>query len=1086
MVSQIDTSKKGAIAAFIKEKVEEGATIYLPSSIFTIFALNELKDVLKKTNKVKFLFNKPTFVKKIRSDEKHVKEFTLEMNNREMNVSECALEISQKNTLDQSNIAAQCYLILDEKFEVRSVTENHFFNSNQILIDNETGDSYLIQGLNLDFSMPGLGYTDTHKFDFALANQNPQILESYKDLFNQVWNDKKSVEDVKEELLKYISNLYKENTPELAYYITLYNLFSDKVLNEEEYDKIKEATGITQTKIWSMLFNFQRDAVVGAIHKIQKYDGCIIADSVGLGKTFEALAIIKYYELRNERVLVLCPKKLRNNWTGFKLNINTNPLLDDKFRYDVLNHTDLSREKGLSGDIDLSKINWGNYDLVVIDESHAFRNSPARNDRITRYSRLMESIIKSGVKTKVLMLSATPVNNRLADLKNQIAFITRDQDDALVKKGKKNIQSIEGTLRLAQTTFNKFSKKKKEEWNTTDLINELDYSFFDILDTYTIARSRKHIQKYYDTNAIGKFPERLAPISEYCKIDTDGNFPAISKMNEEILMLNLCIYTPLLYVLATKKDEYIQKYKTLVKNGKTVFSQLDRELNLAHLMRINILKRLESGIDSYKLTVSRILAQVNKYLDMIDGSGTVEFDPDFDNDDEDLEEIIDEEMEIGGKIKVKLKDMDLIKFKIDLKADKEKLEQLLAQANQVKPEKDAKLEALKHRISLKMKHPINEGNKKIIIFTAFSDTAKYLYENIAKWALEKYGLHSGIITGSSKVETNLKGVHNSFETILTYFSPQSNHFETDKEIDLLFATDCISEGQNLQDCDYLINYDIHWNPVRIIQRFGRIDRIGSKNDKIQLVNFWPDQSLDEYIKLEKRVRTRMIMVDTTATGEDDLLSGGSKDLEYRAEQLKQLQNEVVDIDDLKGGVSITDLTLSNFVMSLSQFMQANPGLLEKYPTGIYAVTAINKKLEKDAEPGVIFCLKQTKFTEKEKSNSSIHPYYLVYIKNDGEILVKYTNPKHVLDLYKGLCVNQKEVLHGHVETFNFWTKDATDMSKYTELLKKVVNDIKGVVEKKGIASLFGAGASSLLTDSVTGINDFELISFLVVMPEFVL
>lgn len=1079
MPIQIDTTKKGAIAQFIKEKVEEGATIYLPSSIFTIYAFNELKDVIKKSNKVKFLFNKPTFIKKVRTDDKHVKEFKLEMSDREKSVSEFALEISMKNNLDQNSVASQCYILLEEKMEVRSVTENHYFGGNQILIDNATGDSYVIQSINLDFSMAGLGYTDGHKLDFAFALDDKTSVDQYRDLFNEAWNNKESVEDVKEELLKYISNLYKENSPELAYYITLYNLFNDKIVDEEDYAAIKESTGITQTVVWNKLFNFQQDAVVGAIHKIQKYDGCIIADSVGLGKTFEALAIIKYYELRNERVLVLCPKKLRGNWTGFKQNINTNPLVDDKFRYDVLNHTDLSRVKGTSGDIDLSKINWGNYDLVVIDESHAFRNNPPRNDRITRYTRLMESIIKSGVKTKVLMLSATPVNNRLADLKNQINFITAGNDDAMAKRGR-NVQSIEGALTGAQKEFTKWSKMDKELRTTEALINSLDYSFFDVLDTYTIARSRKHIQKYYDTNDIGKFPERLKPESIYCKTDKDGKFPAISEMNERILMLKLAIYSPLVYVLGSKKSEYEEKYKTYAKGGKTVFSQLDREKNLVNLMRINILKRLESGVSSFKLTVERILAQINKFLDMIDGSGTAEIAPTWEEEDDELEEIIDDEMEIGGKIKVKLKDMDLKLFKDDLMGDKEMLEWLLERAAMVNPQNDAKLSELMHQISLKQKNPINEGNKKIIIFTAFADTAKYLYENIADWALKTYGLHSAIITGSSKVESNLKGVHNSFETILTYFSPRSNHFNAKEEIDLLFATDCISEGQNLQDCDFLINYDIHWNPVRIIQRFGRIDRIGSKNNCIKLVNFWPDTSLDEYIKLENRVRSRMTMVDITATGEDDLLDVGSKDLEYRADQLKQLQNEVVDLDDLHGGISITDLTLSDFVMSLAKFKKANPGLLEKYPTGIYAVTNIPEKIKSECDPGVIFCLKQTKYTEKEKNNSSIHPYYLVYVKDDGEIFVKYNNPKLALDLYKGLCVNNKDVLVDLVNEFNKETKHASDMSKYTGLLEKAVNDIKGVIEKKGVAALFGLGGSSFLTNKVSGINDFELISFLVI------
>lgn len=1087
MPIQIDTTKKGAIAQFIKEKVEAGATIYLPSSIFTLYAFNELKDVIKKSNKVKFLFNKPTFIKKIKSDEKNVKEFKLEMANREKNVSEFNLEITMKNNLDQNSVASQCYLLLEDKMEVRSVTENHFFNSNAVLIDNETGDNYVIQSMNFEFSMAGLGYTEQAKYDFAIALNDQTSVDNYRNIFDEVWNSTSSVEDVKEELLKYISNLYKENSPELAYYITLYNLFNDKLVNEDDYDKIKEATGIMQTKIWSMLYNFQQDAVVGAIHKIQKYDGCIIADSVGLGKTFEALAIIKYYELRNERVLVLCPKKLRSNWTGFKQNEVTNPLVDDKFRYDVLNHTDLSRMQGKTGDIDLTKINWGNYDLVVIDESHAFRNNPARNDRITRYSRLMDSIIKSGVKTKVLMLSATPVNNRLSDLKNQLYFITAGEDDAMAKKGK-NVQSIDRTLINAQGVFNKWGKKDKISSiltppNVNDLINSLDYDFFDVLDTYTIARSRKHIQKYYDTADIGKFPDRLKPKSVYCKVDKNGKFPEISYMNEQILMLHLCIYSPLLYVLKTKKDEYEEKYKTLVKGGKTVFSQLDREKNLVNLMRINILKRLESGVNSFKLTVDRILSQVNDFLDKIDGSGKTDtYVPswDDDEDDEDIEEIIDDEMEIGGKIKVKLKDMDLILFKTDLLEDKNKLEYLSSQADIVNPENDAKLSELMHQITLKINNPINDDNKKILIFTAFADTAKYLYDNIAPWVLKTYGLYTGVITGSSKVETNLKGVKNEFESILAYFSPISNHIQTDKQIDILFATDCISEGQNLQDCDYLINYDIHWNPVRIIQRFGRIDRIGSKNDVIQLVNFWPDTSLDEYIKLEQRVRSRMTMVDITATGEYDLLDTDSKNLKYRSQQLKQLQDEVVDIDDLQGGISITDLTLSDYVMSLAKFKKANPGLLEKYPSGIYAVTDIPEKMKNDCDPGVIFCLKQTKYSEKEKSNSSIHPYYLVYVKDDGEILVKYNNPKLALDAYKGLCANNKEVLVDLVNEFNKETKNASDMSKYTGLLEKVVNDIKGIAEKKGVASLFSFGKSSVIDNTITGINDFELISFLVI------
>ena len=897
-----------------------------------------------------------------------------------------------------------------------------------------------------------------------------------------MWNDSKRVEDVKEELLNYIANLYKENSPELAYYITLYNLFSDKLVNKEDSDYIKEATGITKTKMWSMLFNFQKDAVVGAVHKLQKNNGCIIADSVGLGKTFEALAIIKYYELRNERVLVLCPKKLRGNWTTFRENVKTNPLVDDQFRYDVLNHTDLSRARGHSGDIDLSKINWGNYDLVVIDESHAFRNNPARKDRVTRYSRLMQDIIKANIKTKVLMLSATPVNNSFNDLKNQISLITAERDDILAH-GKHPVASIEQSFRAATMVFNKWSKLKGDAKTSKALIETLDLSFFEILGTYTIARSRKHIQKYYDTKDIGKFPTRNKPISLYVGTDTKGKFPAISLMNENILKLHLAIYSPLSYVLPTKIAEYEKKYETEVRNGKVKFSQADREKNLIHLMRINILKRLESGVNSFKLTLERILKQVNTYLEMIDGTSsgqTYEVDWDEIDDDEEFEEILENNLEIGGKIKVKLSDMDLIRFKEELKEDKELLEDLVKVAKEITPENDLKLLTLKQQIVKKIKEPINPGNKKIIVFTAFADTAKYLYDNISEWLYDNFGLCSGLITGSSKIETNLKGCRNAFDEILAHFSPKSSHFETEDEIDLLFATDCISEGQNLQDCDYLINYDIHWNPVRLIQRFGRVDRIGSKNDVIQLVNFWPDMSLDEYIKLETRVRDRMIIVDATATGEDDLLNPQSKDLEYRNEQLKQLQNEVVDLDDLKGGISITDLTLDDFISALQKFDKEHPNLLAKYPTGIYAVTNIPEKVKDVCVPGVIYCLKQKNFSEKDKSSSSIYPYYLVYVKENGQIHVNYSNPKQVLDMYKGLCSENPEVLIDLVNQFNKETSNSNNMSKYTELLKQAILDIKGVVEQKGSASIFKSGKSTVLDNKVTGLNDFELISFLVI------
>lgn len=1068
----LDINKIGAVGEYIKENTNEGATITISSPIFTIFAFEELRKVLEKSNKFRFLFNEPTFIKCLVDNDKEVKEFELQMQEREKNVSEFNLEIGLKNNLDQNQIASKCYKFIEKKGEIKSVVKPGCVSPSNILVVNKD-NKYLIQGNNIAFSKDGLGYTKRIRFDFNTVNDDPEMIDQYISFINQIFSNRDLVVDVKEELLKHLSNLYKENSPELLYYLTLYNIFGEKLVNMDDMARVKEKTGITQTKIWNSLYNFQHDAVVGAIKKLELYNGCIIADSVGLGKTFEALAIIKYYELRNDRVLVLAPKKLRGNWTAFRENSTTNMLAEDRFNYDVLNHTDLSRDKGKSGDINLETINWGNYDLLVIDESHNFRNNNAVKNKETRYQRLMNRIIKSGVKTKVLLLSATPVNNRLADLKNQIMFITEDNDQAF--KENAGINSIENTLRIAQQRFSEWAKLPDDQRTTKALLPMLDYNFFNLLNTVTIARSRRHIQTYYDTKDIGDFPERNKPISIKSDIDRKGEFPSLGKVNGMIASLNLAIYSPMVYIFPNRLKYYEELYDQEVKEGKGSFKQIDREKNIVNLMRVNILKRLESSINSFSLTLERILNQINNMLNVLDSGQEYDFDG-SDIDEDDLDDI-----EIGGKIKVKVKDLDSIRLRQDLNEDKDILEYLLQYSERIDVSRDAKLQALKDQISNKINHPINGDNKKIIIFTSFSDTANYLYTHLHEWLYSTHGLYSAIVTGGSNTKTNLKSVSNSFEPILAHFSPISNHLDTDTEqIDILIATDCISEGQNLQDCDYLINYDIHWNPVRIIQRFGRIDRIGSKNKVIQLVNFWPNMELDEYINLENRVKNRMVMLDLSATGEDDLLSSESKDLEYRKKQLKQLQDEVLDIEEMQGGISITDLTLDDFIMSLDRFMKANPDVLEKYPTGVYAVTDITKKIQEECEKGVIFCLKQKKSIDSQENATSLYPYYLVYVKEDGDIHIKNTNPKKILDIYKSLCETKSQPLEDLVKQFNKETKNGNDMSKYTDLLEKAVFDIKGVVQQKGIQSLFQMGQATLFENTVTGLNDFELISFLVV------
>lgn len=772
------------------------------------------------------------------------------------------------------------------------------------------------------------------------------------------------------------------------------------------------------------------------------------------------------------------PKKLRENWTIYTLNDKRNIFAEDRFRYDVLNHTDLSRERGFSGNIDLKTINWENYDLVVIDESHNFRNNPAVKDRVTRYQRLMNDVIKQGHKTKLLMLSATPVNNKMNDIKNQIAFITEDKDNALEEIG---ISSINHTLKNAQAIFNQWSKLDDNTRTGEKFVDMMDLDYFKLLDTLTIARSRKHIEKYYDLAEIGEFPNRLDPINESSDIDIKKEFPTLNEINNEIERLNLSVFSPFLYILPQKREDYAKKYDIAIGEGKSVFKQTDREKSLIQLMRINLLKRMESSIHSFKLTIEKLLFKINKTLEKIDNIS--EYNEDIDISLIDPEEDEYDKFMFGKKTKVLLQDMDLIKWKQDLKLDKEKLEFLFAQAKEVDCLRDEKLADLKKVISNKIENPINEDNKKILIFTAFADTAKYLYENISQWIFDNYGLYTALVTGSGDNKTNLKAVRNTdIDEILTSFSPISKNRniinpEMTEEIDILIGTDCISEGQNLQDCDYLINYDIHWNPVRIIQRFGRVDRIGSKNKDIQLVNFWPNIELDEYINLKGRVENRMVMVDVSATGEENIIVNNDKvmnDLEYRKNQLEKLKDQVIDLEDVSDAISITDLTFNDFKIELMEYLKKHRKELDNAPFGIYSIVPAG-----EFEPGVIFLLRQVKGVKESKDKNALTPYYLVYISEDEEVKLNYIQSKKILDYYQKLCSGKKEVFRNLVESFDRETDNGRQMDKYSQLLKESIENIIGKKQETGVRSLFTKGGTSPVKNNIEGLEEFELISFLI-------
>lgn len=1066
----VDNKQTGTIGDVIKSNIKEGSKLSIAASYFTLYAFEELKKELSKIDELRFVFTNP--ISDQQKKERYAEIFGVKEEHR------------YKLELNQSYIAKKVANWLKEKASIKR-TIDHKIEGGLYHIKNDDETQLGVVG-GAPFSTSGLGFSNSPNLYInnvvTASVTNEQLLSS----FENIWTNEDLLTDVKEDILTQLEKLYKENSPEFIYFVTLYNIFKDFLDGTRDFSTLQHTTGFENTLIWRKLYNFQRDGVVGAINKIETYGGCIIADSVGLGKTFEALAVIKYYELRNHRVLVLAPKKLRENWSIYRLNDKRNIFVEDRFSYDLLNHTDLSRERGYSGDINLEHVNWGNYDLVVIDESHNFRNNQARKDRVTRYQRLMEDIIKSGVKTKVLMLSATPVNNKLDDLKNQIAFITEGKDHALEETA--NIKSIAHTIRIAQTKYNKWSKLDEKERTTERLLDMLNWDYFNLLDALTIARSRKHIEKYYKMDGIGEFPNRLKPINVKESIDKENKFPSMEIINNEILRLRLAVYAPTHYILPHMRDTYSEKYDTIVANGQ-IFRQTDRESSLIYLMKSNLLKRLESSIESFRLTLTSILSNIDDYIEKIENynpSLDIAYDiMNLDVEDPELADAL-----IGSKVKILPKDVDLVRWKQDLLFDKKILSDLLDKASEITIGRDKKINKLKEIISDKLNNPINTGNKKILIFTAFADTAKYLYEHIHQWANNSLNVHTALVTGSDNPKTTLKMKKVEFNSVLTNFSPLSKERdkimpEMKEEIDILIATDCISEGQNLQDCDYLINYDIHWNPVRIIQRFGRIDRLGSKNNDIQLVNFWPSMELDEYINLAGRVKNRMAIMDISSTGEENVISENSnemKDLEYRRKQLEKLKNEVIDLEDINGTISLTDFTMDDFRMDLMNYMKENEIAVKNAPFGLFSLASNqNEKLKEEIQPGVIFCLKQINNLTNTNEKNALFPYFLVYVKENGEILHSHVHVKKILDIYRSLCFGNSDIAEDLYQIFYEETKDGKDMEFYKELLEKAVDEIVGNIEEQSALNIFSLGnLDSILTSTNTNLQDFEVITYLIV------
>jgi SNF2 family DNA or RNA helicase len=1038
--------------------LKPGSSLDIMSPEFSLHAFSEISDQLKKAGSCRMLLGADTALSS-----------TLFGGDG---------DIAARNKLQGRWLAKIAAEWLTKHADVRHVPTAP---PQSMIVTSNQEERHVLTG-TCSFTTEGLGVTPGDRLGLVQLSDTDAEADAYADWFQASWNTVKPIESP---LLSRLADAAEHRAPSLLYFKVLYELFKEIGEELDEERIIKSATGIRDTTVWKKLFKFQRDGVVGAIDKLERIGGCIIADSVGLGKTFEALAVIKYYELRNDRVLVLCPKRLRDNWTLYKANDRRNILASDRLNYDVLNHTDLSRDGGLSGDIDLSHVNWGNYDLVVIDESHNFRNKSTHKDRDTRYDHLMKRIIKAGVKTKVLMLSATPVNNRLADLKNQIAFMTEGNDLALAGHG---IQSIEATIRKAQAQFNRWLDLSEADRRPARLMDMLGFDYFKLLDLLTIARSRKHVQRYYGIEETGQFPERLRPINIKADVDLAGEFRPIREINNEIRRLTLAAYAPLRYVLPNKQPVYDEKYSTKIRGGESFFRQVDREESLIHLLRVNILKRMESSVASFALTIKRQLADVNALLAKIDAHD--ESVDEISIDDVDIDDPAFEALLIGRKVKVLLHDVDRVRWRQDLIEDRNRLATLLSAAQAVSPDRDAKLEALKEVIAHKVASPINGDNHKILLFTAFADTADYLYAQLAPWARRELGLETAVVSGTGANKTTLSGLRGDMSSILSAFSPRSKErpeeLSAEGQIDLLIATDCISEGQNLQDCDFLTNYDIHWNPVRIIQRFGRIDRIGSTNTRIQLVNFWPNMELDEYLDLESRVSGRMVLLDVSATGEENVIEfqAGNQmnDLEYRRAQLQKLQDAVIDLEDLSSGVSIADLTLNDFRIDLAGQMREHREQLETLPPGTYAVVPTP---DSELPPGAIFCLRAVGDAAERAAEPGypLSPNFVVHVGDSGEVLLPYTQAKQVLDRLKKAAIGRDLPDAEACARFDKATRYGRDMESYQALLARAVSSIAGKREERAVASLFSPGGTHALKGEFAGVNDFEVVAFLIILPE---
>ena len=1064
-------NQTNTVVDYLRKHLQGSDAFRLVSAYFSIYGYEQLEEVLNTVAEVRFLYGDPTSVEDVDPGNAEPKSF---------DVTEKGL--APNHALQRKFLAQRCEEWVRRKnVSIRSIARANFLHG-KLYLTSPSGRSVVGSS---NFTRRGLGASSQANIEINLASDDIETYAELRAWFDRIWADDELTTDVKNQVLKALARIGEEHAPELIYYKTLYEIFRDEIEARLAQEGRAADVSLGDTAIWKALYKFQKDGALSVITRLQRHNGCILADSVGLGKTYTALAVIKHYELRNERVLVLCPRKLRENWSLYQAHVGHkgNPFMDDRFAYSLLSHTDLSRDSGRAGDIDLANFNWQNYDLIVIDESHNFRNHEGK-----RYERLLNEVIGTGAKTKVLMLSATPVNTSLIDLRNQIYLMTENRQDSF--RESLGISDIDNLLNRAQSHFKDWEKKApvNGQRNKKELLDNLGSDFYRLLGGVSIARSRRQIEEFYaqEIERIGRFPDREKPANVYPPTDLLGGL-SYKELAERISEFTLSVYRPSKYVVSEKGLLQLAQEKK-----EHNFNQADREEFLIAMIRTNFLKRLESSAHSLTLTLERTIGKIDALLEKIDRyeSRLVGEDAQADilpEDDEDDEEFLINR----ARHPYSLADLDLHRWKKELRQDKETLTVAYDSVAQITPQRDGKLARIKQQIRKRDASPTTDRNgrenRKLLVFTTFKDTAEYLFDNLKELA-DKLNLNMAMVSGDA---TQTMAGANNFNGILDNFAPVARGRGNSSKgcnIDLLIATDCISEGQNLQDCDTVLNYDIHWNPIRIIQRFGRIDRIGSQSNAVRMINYWPTEEMEEYLRLQTRVEARMALADATASGDenplDDSLSESFEDeLNFRARQLKQLLDENIDLEDLDEGVAMSDFTLDQFIAQLLHYLEKNREELEQTPLGAYAV------VDNAKDAGVIWVLRQRNadLDKQTQAASPVHPFYLVHVRKDGGIGHGCAGARLTLDLFQELSLGKTEAINELCDRFNGQTDNGRDMAAYNELLNAAIRDISRKHGKTQITGLglLGSGDFKLpkASASPTSVEDFELITWLAVLPQ---